>query len=167
MAIVQRRRSPENSGTLARGRQWDPFEMMRDVMRFDPLRDLVPFVTRTDLEFIPTFDVKETKDAYVFKGDFPGVKEDEVQVSLTGSRLTISGERMEEKRDDSDQYYAHERSYGSFMRTFTLPDDIDADKVNAEFKDGVLTVQVPKKPEAQPKRIELKAGKSEKKEAKA
>ena len=120
------------------------------------MRDFSPLLVQSDTEFFPTFDVKETKDSYVFKGDLPGIKEDDIEVALTGSRLTLSGTRVDEKREEGDQYYAHERSYGTFMRTFTLPDDIDADGVKAEFKDGVLKIVVPKKPEAQPKKISLK-----------
>jgi len=131
---------------------------MQDMMRWDPLRALSPAFADTEREFFPTFDVKENKDSYIFKGDLPGMKDSDVDVSLNGNRLTISGSREDEKRDESDQYYAHERSYGTFIRTFTLPEDIDTEHVEAEFADGVLTVQVPKKAAAQPKRIELKSG---------
>jgi HSP20 family protein len=83
------------------------------------------------------------------------VKEEEVDVSLTGNRLTISGQREEEKREDSDRYHAYECSYGSFTRSFSLPEGTDPDNVKAEMKDGVLNVTVPKRPEVQPRRIPL------------
>jgi HSP20 family protein len=108
--------------------------------------------------------VKETKDSYVFKADLPGVKEENLDVSLTGNRLTISGQRQEEKKEEGDRHYVYERSFGSFSRSFTLPEGIDVDHVQAELKDGVLNVVVPKKPEVQPKRILVK-GEGEKAKA--
>jgi len=108
--------------------------------------------------FVPTFDVKETKDSFVFRADLPGVKDSDVDISLTGNRLTISGRRQEENKEEGEQFYAYERSYGSFSRSFTLPEGIDAEHVQADLKDGVLTVVLPKKPEVQPKRIALKGG---------
>jgi HSP20 family protein len=129
-------------------------------MRWDPFRELSRGVTGGgDLAgFVPSFEVKETKDSYIFKADLPGVKEDQVDISLTGNRLTISGQRQEEKKDEGDTYFTYERSYGSFSRAFTLPEGIDPDHVQAELKEGVLTVVVPKKPEVQPKRIQLQGG---------
>ena len=70
--------------------------------------------------------MKETKDAYVFRADLPGVKDEDLEISLTGNRLTVSGHREQEKREQSETYYATERAYGSFSRTFTLPDGTDA-----------------------------------------
>jgi HSP20 family protein len=99
--------------------------------------------------------VKETKDAYVIKVDLPGVKEEAVDVSLNGSLLSITGRRDEERRTEGEQYYAIERSHGSFARSFSLPDSVDAEHVAADLKDGVLTVQIPKRPEAQPRKIAI------------
>jgi len=162
MALLAKRtpsQATTSRGEMQRLPLWDPFEVMRD---FSPL------FFQGETEFFPTFDVKEKKDAYIFKGDLPGMKEDDIEISLSGNRLSICGKREEEAKEEGDQYYAHERTYGSFMRTFTLPEDVDADKCQAEFKDGVLKVVVPKKPEAQPKKIALKGGKTvEGKSAKA
>ena len=96
--------------------------------------------------------MKENKDGYVFRADLPGVREDDLDISLTGNRLTISGKREQEKHEQGDTYYANERSYGSFSRAFTLPDGTDAENVRADLKNGVLQVTVPKKPEVQPGR---------------
>jgi HSP20 family protein len=112
--------------------------------------------------------VKETKDAYVFKADLPGIREEDLDISLTGNRLTVSGKREEEKREEDDRFYAYERSYGSFSRSFTLPEGIDVEHAQADLNDGVLTVSVPKKPEVKPKKIEVKklrSGKGEKAQA--
>jgi len=153
MAII-RRSDPERG--LARARTWDPFEMMQEIMRADPFRELSRGFLGEPGGFVPSFEVKETKDSFTFKADLPGLKEDDIEVSLSGNILTISGQRQEEKKDEGDQYYAYERSYGSFSRSFTLPEGVDVDQVRAELKDGVLNVVVPKRPEVQPKKIPLK-----------
>lgn len=142
---------------LARG-NLDPFRMMRDMLRWDPFREMEPmFSSMPAASFSPDIEVKETNEAYLFKADVPGVKESEINVSLTGNRLTISGERNEEKEEKSQTYYSCERKYGSFSRAYTLPEGIDAEHIGAELKNGVLTVAVPKKPEVQPKKIAVKA----------
>lgn len=163
MAII--RRNDTDRG-LTRSRGVDPFEVMRDFIRWDPFRELSRGVVGGGeaAGFIPSFEVKETKDSYVFKADLPGVKQEDLDISLTGNRLTLSGQRQEEKKDESDTHYVYERSFGSFSRSFTLPEGIDVDHVQAELKDGVLNVVVPKKPEVQPKRILVKgAGEGESK----
>lgn len=166
MAIVRRQQDPERGITRTRG--WDPFEMMQDLMRWDPFREMSRRMLGEEAAaFLPTFDVKETKDSYVFKADLPGVKEGDLDISLTGNRLTISGRRQEENKEEGEQFYAYERSYGSFSRSFTLPEGIDAEHVQADLKDGVLSVVLPKKPEVQPKRIALKGGGGEGGKAKA
>src|SRR4029078_208861 len=105
--------------------------------------------------FVPRFDVKETQDAYVINADLPGVKDEALNVSLNGNLLTISGTREEEHREEGESYYAMERSHGSFARSFTMPDSVDGESVTADLKQGVLTVRIPKRPEAQPKRIAI------------
>ena len=166
MAIVRRLQDPERAITRARG--WDPFEMMQDLMRWDPFREMSRrMVGDEPAAFNPTFDVKETKDSYVFRADLPGVKEDDLDISLTGNRLAITGHRQAENKEEGEQFYAYERSYGSFSRSFTLPEGIDAEHVQADLKDGVLSVVLPKKPEVQPKRIALKGGAGEGGKAKA
>ena len=166
MAIVRRAQDPERAITRARG--WDPFEMMQDLMRWDPFREMSRrMLGEEPAAFNPTFDVKETKDSYVFRADLPGVKEDDLDISLTGNRLAITGHRQAENKEEGEQFYAYERSYGSFSRSFTLPEGIDAEHVQADLKDGVLSVVLPKKPEVQPKRIALKGGGGESGKAKA
>lgn len=158
MALIRRR--DESESTVAR-RPWDPFELMHELMRWDPFQELDRFGTimRGGGSYVPAFDVKETKDAYVFTADLPGVEEKDLELSVTGNRLTISGKREEEKREESDRWYTYERSYGSFSRSFALPDGTDLDHVEAELKNGVLTVHVPKKPEVKPRKILLGMGK--------
>lgn len=136
---------------------WDPFRIMFELMGDQAREARVPEAT-----FHPTFEVFESKDAYVFKADLPGIKQEDLDISLTEKRLAISGKREAEERAAGDKYYAYERSYGAFTRTFTLPDGVDAEHVAADLKDGVLTLVVPKKPEVQPKRISIKANVSAK-----
>jgi len=135
----------------------DPFRMMDALLRWDPFRGEWGGFGQS-VEFVPRFDVKETKDAYVVSADLPGVKDEELNVSLNGNLLTISGTREEEHREEGESYYAMERSHGSFARSFTMPDGVDGDGVTADLKQGVLTVRIPKKPEAQPKRIAIGKG---------
>lgn len=134
---------------------WDPFRMMREMMGWDPFREMVPFSPQAQGGFIPSFEIKETKDGYLFKADVPGVKENDLDITVTGNRLTVSGKREAEKQEQTDTYYTYERSYGSFTRSFTLPEGADTSAVNADLKDGVLTLSVKKTPEAQPKKIEV------------
>lgn len=135
---------------------WEPFRLMRDLMSWDPFAEMLPGAMQAEAVFSPSFDVKETNDAYVFKADLPGVDEDDLEITVTGNRLTVSGKREAEEREESERYYAYERSYGSFTRAFTLPDSADCDRVEAELKSGVLTVSIAKKPESQPRKISLK-----------
>jgi HSP20 family protein len=106
--------------------------------------------------FSPGFEVKETKDAFVFKADLPGVDEKDLDIALTGNRLVVSGRREAEERKEDENYFMYERSYGTFSRAFTLPEGIDAEHIDADLRNGVLAIVIPKKPEAQPKRISLK-----------
>ena len=137
----------------------DPLRMMRDMLRWDPVRELGSFPSLDLQAFTPSFDVKETKDALVIQADLPGMSDKDVTISVAGNRLTISGERKAEAVKEDESYYMFERTYGSFNRTFTLPEEVEVDKVQAELKDGVLRVTLPKRPDAQPKKIEVKSGK--------
>jgi HSP20 family protein len=130
---------------------------MDALLRWDPLRTENNLLSRGS-EYVPRFDVKETKNAYVLRADLPGVKEEDVDLSLNGTLLTISGKREEEHREEGDQYYSVERSSGSFSRSFQLPEGIEAANITADLKSGVLTVQIPKRPEAQPRKITVGKG---------
>lgn len=139
-------------------REWDPFRTMRELLRWEPFSELVPgYRTLESVAFSPDFEIKETKEGFVFTADVPGVKEGDLDVRLTQNRLSISGKRESEKTEKGDQYYATERSYGSFTRAFTLPEGVDGDKIRAELKGGVLTLMIPKKPEVLPKKIDVSA----------
>lgn len=141
-----------------RMRDLEPLRMFRDLLNWDPFQAMAPVWRRIpqDVGLAPDFDVKETKDAYCVEADVPGLKEDDVDVSVTGSRLTISGKREQETEERTDTYYTCERSFGSFSRSFTLPDGADTDNIQAELASGVLAVTIPKRPEVQPKKVSVK-----------
>jgi len=110
-----------------------------------------------DGAFAPQIDVSETEKDVRVSAELPGLEEKEVEVTLTGTLLTIKGEKKEEQEEEKGDYWHHERSYGLFERSVELPAGLDADKANAKFKNGVLKVTIPKKPEVQSskKKIEL------------
>jgi len=109
-------------------------------------------------EWAPLVDITEDEKEYLIKAELPEVKKEEVKVSVQDGVLTISGERKYEKEEKGKKYHRVERAYGSFARSFALPDDADAEKVAGEFKDGILKVHVPKSEKAKPKKVEVKVG---------
>jgi HSP20 family protein len=153
---VQRKDQPQASTTARR--EVDAFRLMRDMLRWDPFREMAPTFSVEVPSYSPAFEVKETNESFIFKADIPGTKEQDIEVNVAGNRLTIAGKREAEKEEKSDTFYAYERSYGSFTRTFTLPDQADASHVKAELKNGELTVVVPKTPAAVAKRIPVASG---------
>jgi HSP20 family protein len=133
----------------------DPSRWMSRMLGWDPFREMAPFFGEERLSLEPAFEIKETKDGYEFKADVPGIKQSDLDVSLTGNRLTISGKREAEKEDKGETFYTYERSYGTFSRSFTLPDGVNGAAVHADLRDGVLSVMLPKKPESMPKSIPI------------
>ena len=111
------------------------------------------------LSAVPAVDVSETDKAYEITAELPGMDEKNVEVKLANDVLTIKGEKQDEKEEKRKDYYMRERSFGSFQRSFQVPDGVDADKIEANFKKGVLTVTLPKSTEAQKaeKKIAVKA----------
>jgi HSP20 family protein len=133
--------------------RWEPFRVMRDLMGWDPFGEMTAFAPQTPAGFLPSFEIKETKDGYSFKADVPGVKEGDIDVTVTGNRLTVAGKRESEKQEQTDTYYTYERSYGDFTRSFTLPEGVDMSSAHADLKDGVLTLSIKKAPGAETKKI--------------
>lgn len=107
-------------------------------------------------DWAPAVDISEDDKEFVIKAELPGLKREEVKVTIEEGVLSITGERKSEKEEKNKKFHRVERSYGSFLRSFTLPDGADATKVNAEFSDGMLNVRLAKTPKAQPKTIEVK-----------
>jgi len=109
-----------------------------------------------DRVFSPTVDILETDDEIVVKAEMPGIDEKDIKVEMSGNMLTIKGEKKEEKNEDGANYHRHERSFGRFSRSFTLPSGIKEDQVKAKFKDGTLSLTVPKAESSKKKSIEIK-----------
>lgn len=150
MNLIRRERQ-----TPVYGPALEPFGLMRNLMRWDPFRDMD--FPEAQSSYLPSFDIKETSQGYVFTADLPGVKQEDLEINLTGNRLTITGRREAEERKEGENFFATERSFGSFSRTFTLPEGVDAGSVKAELKNGVLNLTVPKVPEVQPRKITVQA----------
>jgi HSP20 family protein len=108
---------------------------------------------------VPAVDVSEDDKAYKLSAELPGLDEKNIEVTVSGDRLVLKGEKRQEKEEKKQNFYLSERSYGSFQRSFRLPDGVDQDKIAASFAKGVLTVTLPKTAEAQKqqKKIEVKA----------
>lgn len=151
MNLIRRESRPAATPTL------EPFGLMRNFLRWDPFRDL-DFNLDLQTAFTPSFDIKETPDAYVFEADMPGIRREDLEINLTGNRLTITGKRDAQPRIEGEHHFMLERSFGSFSRTFNLPEGVDAGKVTADLKDGVLTLALHKVPEVKPRKIEISVG---------
>ncbi len=159
MADIVVRRNNGSSIQPTLSQELSPLRMFRDLLRWDPFQEMIPSYAQEPaaLNFMPAFEVKETKNAYLFQADLPGVKESDIDVTVTGNRLTVSGKREDETREQGETYYTYERTYGQFSRAFTLPEGAQPEQVHADLKSGVLTVAVPKRPEMQPKKIQVKS----------
>ncbi len=142
--------------------RWEPFREMEDMQnRLSTLFGRAP-IRRTNgheditlAEWSPLADITEDEREYLIKAELPELKREDVKVTVENGVLTISGERKFEKEEKKRKFHRVERGYGTFMRSFTLPDDADANKVKAEFKSGLLTVHLPKSEHAKPKQIEV------------
>ena len=155
MSNIMIRRNGDQA--VAPAAEWDPMRFMREMMTWDPFRQMAPLFQAEPARFAPAFDVKETKDGYLFRADVPGVAQKDIEVTVLGNRLQVSGKREADHEEKTDTYYAYERSYGSFTRTFTLPEGADPKKVSADLKEGVLTILVGKTAETQPRKIAVAA----------
>jgi HSP20 family protein len=107
-------------------------------------------------EWSPLVDITEDEKEYVVKAEIPEMKKEDIKINVHDDVLTVSGERKYEKEEKGKKYHRVERAYGSFMRSFTLPEDADGSKINAEYKDGMLKLHLPKSEQAKKKTIEVK-----------
>jgi HSP20 family protein len=142
--------------------RWDPFREIEDLSnRLNRMfgRSNLTASSGETLAFpdwAPSVDVAETAEEFQIKAELPGVKKEDLKVNIENGVLTLSGERRQEKEEKGKKYHRVERSYGSFMRSFTLPDNVDAAKLHAEYKDGLLNVRLPKTAAEKPKSVEVK-----------
>ena len=121
------------------------------------MRSLWPerWLTREEIN-TPSVDVFEEKDDIVVKAELPGMEKSDIEVNISDSHLTLKGEKKKEEKVEDKNYYRCERSYGAFIRTVELPADVQADKIKASFKNGILEVRLPKSEEAKSKEIKIK-----------
>jgi HSP20 family protein len=144
--------------------KWNPFRELEEIQsRLSSLFGRTPLrglgeETMTVSEWTPLVDITEDEKEYLIKAELPEVKKEDVKVTVEDETLSITGERKFEKEEKGKKYHRVERAYGSFMRSFTLPEGTTGDKVSAEFKDGVLKVHLPKSEEVKPKSIDVKVG---------
>lgn len=131
-----------------------------------PTLSVAPMIGIEEMGFMPACDLEETESQYLVNFDLPGVKKDQVKVEVRDNHLTISGERKEEHKIEKANRLSEERIYGSFMRHFTLPSNVDAEHVEASFENGVLRVAIPKAEGTKPKQIPIREGIKEGKEEK-
>lgn len=149
--------------------RWDPFkghwspwkdleEMEKRLSTYlrPPSRPDGDKETMTVAEWSPLVDISEDEKEYLVKAELPEIRKEDVKLKVQDNVLSISGERRSEKEDKGKRYHRIERAYGSFLRSFTLPEDADGTHVSAEYKDGILRVHVPKSEKAAPKSIEVK-----------
>lgn len=137
--------------------QRDPFALARDLLGWDPLFRLEwpTRVATAESTFNPTFNVIERADGYYISADLPGVREEDVDVTVQDNHLVVSGSRKAEERQEGDNFFLYERRYGNFSRAFALPDNADSGKVDASLRDGVLEIKVAKRESARPRKIPL------------
>lgn len=145
--------------------RWDPFRDLEEMSnRLNRLFDRPALRTGngreslTVADWVPSVDISETDTEYLIKAELPEVRKEDVKVTLEDGVLTIQGERRQEKEEKSKKFHRVERSYGSFVRCFTLPDYVDDAKVKAEYREGILNLHLPKSERAKPKAIEVKVG---------
>jgi HSP20 family protein len=151
--------------------KWDPFGSLR----WDPFKEIESIHDRLSnllaqpswraggaskemmsvAEWAPVVDITEDEKEYLIKAELPGVKKEEVKVSVENGVLSLSGERKYEHEEKSKKQHRVERAYGKFVRSFTLPDEVNPAKVNAEFHDGVLHVHLPKEETVKPKALQI------------
>jgi HSP20 family protein len=117
----------------------------------------LPRLMSEDTEWVPAFDVSETDNELTIKADVPGMDKEDLNITVSDGILTIKGEKKHEKKEENKHYHCVERRYGSFSRTMRLPTEVEAEKVDATYKDGVLSITLPKSEVVEPKKIEIKS----------
>lgn len=146
--------------------RWDPFRELDDLQnRLSTLFGRAPVrkdgpkdEALTVAEWAPVVDIVEDDHQYLIKAELPEVKKEDVRLTVQDGVLSLSGDRKFVKEEKGKKYHRVERAYGSFVRTFTLPEDANEQKVSADFKDGLLQIHLPKSEKARPKNIEVKIG---------
>jgi HSP20 family protein len=134
---------------------WDPFADLNRVQREFEKSYFGPRTRSAD--FAPAVDVHEDPERLVLRAELPGIKREDIDVSIDANVLTLKGERKLEKEEQGHRYHRIERSYGTFVRQFQLPSNVDSAKIDAQLTDGVLTIALDKKQELKPRKIDVKS----------
>ena len=139
--------------------RWDPFHeisSVRDDMErlFDTFYGRYPR-ERAEINWAPPLDIEETENGIIIRAEIPGMKKEDIKISLTGDTLCISGERRHEAEQKDRTFHRVERAYGRFMRSLVLPTDVDGSKVKAAYKDGILELSLPKSEKAKAREIAI------------
>jgi len=149
-----------------------------NLMRFDPYREMQAFQDRLNRAFgntargereeemslgawVPPVDIAEEKDRIMITAELPGFREDQISIQTENGMLTLTGERKFEKENGERNYHRVERSYGQFVRSFSLPNNVDREKIHATFSNGLLQIELPKREDAKPRQIRVSAGSNE------
>ncbi len=143
------------------------------IIRWDPFRDLVTLREKMNRLFedavtargedrdmiastwTPSVDIYETEDSIVLNAEVPGINEKDIEIKIEDNTLTLKGDRKFEKETTEENYHRIERSYGSFFRSFSIPRNVDQEKINAEHDNGVIRITMPKRPESKPKTVKV------------
>jgi HSP20 family protein len=146
--------------------------MVRDLMRWDPFKEISSLREEIDRLFdtffgrqtsvvsgegfwVPAVDVEETESEYIVKAELPGLKKEDIKISITDDTLTVSGERKMQKEEKGKTYHRIEMNYGKFERTIRFPSEVLPDKAKASYKDGILSITIPKSEKAKAKELEI------------
>ena len=157
MAAKESKELVKTEATRPLPASWDVEKWLEDILRrpFSLFNQPLLRFPQTE-EIVPSVDIFEEKDDVVVKAELPGIKKEDIDVTLTENTITISGEKKKEEEVKKKDYYRWECSYGSFSRTFSLPSEVQTDKVKTRMKDGVLEIRVPKTEEAKKKEVKVK-----------
>ena len=166
--LIPWKRDEEERVPVRRGREADALLDLRKEMNqlfedfFSRPFSMTPLSEESSLagDFIPQMDISETEKEINVSAELPGMDPDDIDISLTGNTMTITGEKRHEKEEKGERFYRSERSYGSFRRSIPLPEAVEEEKIEASYKKGVLNVKLPKSGKAKEgtKRIEIKSG---------
>lgn len=133
---------------------WDPFA---DLNRIQREFEKSYFGPRSRADFAPPVDVHEDAESLVLRAELPGLRKEDVEISIDANVLTLKGERKLEKEEQGRRYHRVERAYGTFLRQFQLSNNIDSSKIDAQLTDGILTVRLAKREELKPRKIDVKS----------
>ncbi|MBN1843994.1 MAG: Hsp20/alpha crystallin family protein [Deltaproteobacteria bacterium] len=117
----------------------------------------LPSLLHEEREWVPAFDVSETQKEVIVKAEVPGMNKKDIDITLSDGLLTVKGERKQEEQEESENYHLVETRYGAFSRTMRLPCEVDADKVDATYRDGLLKIRLPKSQSARERKVEIKS----------